>query len=108
LALLTGFVLGSLNKIWPWKSTSEVLNRSTGLSEQMSQQFDYGTLSVAQRITQDFDSFKAVKEISILPDQYALINQGINAELIPAISMMVLGFIVLFSLEYLGRQNQST
>lgn len=108
LALLTGFVLGSLNKIWPWKSTSEVLNRSTGLSEQMSQQFDYGTLSVAQRITQDFDSFKAVKEISILPDQYTLINQGINAELIPAISMMVLGFIVLFSLEYLGRQNQST
>jgi len=63
---------------------------------------------VTQRITQDFDSFKAVKEISILPDQYALINQGINAELIPAISMMVLGFIVLFSLEYLGRQNQST
>ena len=73
----------------------------------MSHQFEYGTLSVAQRITQDFDSFKAVKEISILPDQYSLINQGINAEVIPAISMMVLGFILLFSLEYLGRQNQS-
>ena len=30
LALLTGFVLVSLNKIWPWKETLEVLERSTG------------------------------------------------------------------------------
>lgn len=30
LALLTGFLIGSLNKVWPWKTTSEVLVKHLG------------------------------------------------------------------------------
>ncbi len=34
LALLTGFMLGSLNKIWPWKK--EVTNAETGISKEIN------------------------------------------------------------------------
>ncbi len=106
LAILTGFVLGSLNKIWPWKATQEVLERSTGERFGMDR-FDFGTLSEVQRITGDFDRFKALKESSILPSEFSTINPGVDAEFIPALLMMLIGVIVLFGLEHLGREKES-
>jgi putative membrane protein len=106
LALLTGFVLGSLNKIWPWKYTQEILERSTGLHMGM-ERFDFGTLSEAQRAVGDFESFKALRETSILPREFAAINPGVDPELLPAIIMMVIGILVLFGLEYLGREKDA-
>ena len=106
LAILTGFVLGSLNKIWPWKETVEVLERSSGLRFGM-ERFEFGTLSEAQRASGDFESLKALKESSILPYDFTAINPGVDAEIIPALSMMLLGIVVLFSLEYLGREKNT-
>lgn len=107
LAVLTGFVLGSLNKIWPWKATQLVLERNTGRQLNMDR-FDFGTLSELQRATGDFESFKALKEISILPAEFSTINPGVPCQLIPALVMMTLGVIVLFGLEYLGREKENT
>lgn len=104
LAMLTGFVLGSLNKIWPWKATQEILERSSGLRLSMAN-FDYGTLSEAQRAIGDFETYKALRESSILPTEFSAINPGVDAELVPAIVMMLIGMFVLFGLEYLGREK---
>lgn len=104
LAILTGFVLGSLNKIWPWKATTEVLERATGLRFSMDD-FGYGTLSEAQRASGDFESLKALRETSILPSEFTAINPGVDAELLPALAMMLIGIVVLFGLEYLGREK---
>ena len=104
LAILTGFVLGSLNKIWPWKSTQEIMERSTGLRFGMDR-FNFGTLSEAQRASGDFESFKALRESSVWPSEFSIINPGVNPELMPALAMMLLGIVVLFGLEYLGREK---
>jgi putative membrane protein len=45
LAILTGFVLGSLNKIWPWKrivETKIIEGKEIVLNEQSISPFDYG------------------------------------------------------------------
>jgi len=106
LAILTGFVLGSLNKIWPWKATQEVMERSTGARFGMDG-FDFGTLSELQRATSDFDTFKVLRERSIWPSEFSAINPGVDPELVPALSMMLIGIIVLFGLEYLGRKKDT-
>jgi len=69
LAGLTGFILGSLNKIWPWKETLTTRVNSKGI-----------TVPVLQN--------------SILPSNY----QG-DAQLILAIILAVVGFSLLIGLE---------
>lgn len=69
LAGLTGFILGSLNKIWPWKETLTTRVNSKGI-----------TVPVLQN--------------SILPSSY----DG-DAQLLVAIALAVLGFTLLIGLE---------
>jgi len=68
LAILTGFILGSLNKIWPWKNVLE------------SKMFG--------------DKLIVIKEMSVLPNSY----KG-NPELIWAILLAFIGFIIIILLE---------
>lgn len=69
IAGLTGFIIGSLNKVWPWK---EVLR--------------YGTDSHGNQV--------AIWEKSILPTTY----DG-NPQIIMAISLAFVGFFLLYGLE---------
>ena len=69
LAVLTGFVAGSLNKIWPWKETLTWRMNSHG-----------------ERVP--------LKELSISPFSY---NE--NPQLLWAISLAVIGFLVIVILE---------
>lgn len=45
IALMSGFMLGSLNKIWPWRNPSQILNKETGIYTEINAQnistFDY-------------------------------------------------------------------
>lgn len=76
LALLTGFIAGSLNKIWPWKEAleTEVLG----------------------------DNLVTVKERSIAPFQY----DG-EPQILSAMAMAILGFVVIFALERLAANKQA-
>jgi putative membrane protein len=76
LALLTGFIFGSLNKIWPWKKVVSFYTNSKG--EQMP-----------------------LVEESISPLSFEGDNQ-----LLYAILLMVLGFLTIFILEKLGSKKQ--
>src|SRR5690606_14800451 len=81
LAVLTGFIFGSLNKIWPWKETMTVLERSTGLKMPISEITDYGTIEIYQREINDFEMFKMVSEKSISPFHYSEINNMIAPQI---------------------------
>jgi putative membrane protein len=73
LALLTGFMIGSLNKVWPWKEVLSYRTNSHGEQE-------------------------AFLEKSILPTQYAEIAQQ-EPYVLAAIVAMTAGFLLVFLLE---------
>ena len=75
LAILTGFIAGSLNKIWPWKSVLET--RMINGKE------------------------KVIGEESVLPWNY----DG-ESNMFLAIAMAIIGFILIFVLEYFSDKNK--
>ena len=106
LAILTGFILGSLNKIWPWKMTLEVLEKSSGKMLPFSEISNLGTLSVYQQQINEFETYKTISEKSIWASQYFEINNETNPQVAFAISLMVVGFLTIFILEKLGSKKQ--
>ncbi|MEM7040453.1 MAG: DUF368 domain-containing protein [Bacteroidota bacterium] len=83
IAILTGFMIGSLNKVWPWKSTVECYLDRHGEFQPLAQQ-------------------------NVLPGAYEAITPveatqlGITEKpsmLLPAIGTFVVGFILVFALE---------
>jgi putative membrane protein len=74
LAVLTGFMIGSLNKIWPWRNVLETRIDSSGAVVPFLEQ-------------------------SVWPGQFAGAPM-----LVPAIVMMVLGFLVVFLLERVDKK----
>ena len=78
LAILTGFMIGSLNKIWPWKKT------------------------LTKRINSEGIEVPLLEE-SILPNQFSGDNQ-----LFLAITLMAIGFFTILFLERLGKQKNNT
>lgn len=76
LALLTGFIFGSLNKVWPWKKTLTWHTNSKGIKTPLL-------------------------EKSISPFSFDGENQ-----ITVAIILMILGFLTIFILEKLGPKKQ--
>lgn len=75
LAVLTGFLLGSLNKVWPWKVTTEF------------------------RVNSDGDKTPYLQE-NLSPDRFSEIHS--DNYLLAAIGLIILGFTLVFLIEYLG------
>ena len=104
LAILTGFILGSLNKVWPYKKTISVMEDASGSVVDFMGLSDYQTLSVFQKNSLDFDSYKTVLEQSVLPSTYSQINVNTDAQLVLAIGLMIAGFFTIFILEKVGNK----
>lgn len=94
IAVLSGFLLGSLNKIWPWKEVTEVFVKHAG--------------EVNEKIV-------PIVEKSVLPSNYVkpvvengeVISQiSLDSNLGLAISFMALGVILISSLEIIGRKSK--
>ena len=75
LALLTGFIFGSLNKVWPWQKTLTWHTNSEGIK-------------------------KAVLQESVSPYSF----EGEN-HLISALGLMIIGFLTIFILEKIGSRK---
>lgn len=99
LAALTGFILGSLNKIWPWKETLTVFSSEEGKVQAFSEFSPLGTLNIYQQQENDFESLKTALEKSVSPFHYSEINNNINPQLGYAILFIVIGFLTIFILE---------
>lgn len=76
LALLAGFIFGSLNKVWPWKETLTWHTNSKGIRT-------------------------AVLQESISPFSF----DG-DSQLILAVALMITGFLTIFILERVGSKKQ--
>ena len=82
LAILTGFILGSLNKIWPWKIITGTRIDSHGEEVNV-----YGK--------------------SILPNTFETVN-NLDSKLLFAIVLMVAGFLTIFMMEkFATRKNKN-
>jgi putative membrane protein len=103
LAVLTGFIFGSLNKIWPWKETISVMPDATKEVVPFTSVSDLGTLSVYQKTIQDYESYKTIIEKSISPSNYSKLNQ-IDDQVFTAIALMTIGFLTIFILEKIGNK----
>ena len=73
IALLSGFMIGSLNKVWPWKETVSTFIDRHGVE-------------------------KALLQENILPHTFEGIS-GQNANLMFAIGLAILGFIVIIIMD---------
>ncbi len=78
LAVLTGFIIGSLNKIWPWKETLSWYTNSKGVKVPLLQK-------------------------SISPFSFSGENQ-----LLLAIFLAIMGFLVIFTLEKIGSKKNNS
>ncbi len=78
VSLLTGFMIGSLNKVWPWKETIETTLNSHG-----------ETIPLLER--------------NISPQQFeALYSQP--SQLITAVIMAIIGFMTIYIIERVGKR----
>lgn len=84
IAVLTGFLLGSLNKLWPWKKIITTYTNSHGKEI-------------------------PIEEQNISPLDFGSLNRESN-HLALAITLFVIGFLVIFILEKFGNKtkNQET
>ena len=106
MAVLTGFIIGSLNKIWPWKLTQSVFDKSSSSVVQFKDVSNLGSLSVYQNQLNDFENYKVALEKSISPFQYSEVNLGIDSQLIPAIILAIAGFALILLMEKLAVQKK--
>jgi len=79
LAILTGFIIGSLNKIWPWKETLSTRIDSKGIEVPVLQE-------------------------SILPEHFTKLYQ-LDAQIGFAILLMSIGFFSIIILEKIGAKT---
>jgi putative membrane protein len=78
IAMLAGFMVGSLNKVWPWKEVTETIIDRHG-------------------------ELKPIAERNILPGTYEQIT-GHEAWLLGAIALAVFGFVLIFVVEGIGKK----
>ncbi|WP_027136847.1 DUF368 domain-containing protein [Gaetbulibacter saemankumensis] len=76
LAILTGFIFGSLNKVWPWKKTLTWHTNSKGL------------------------------KTPLLEESVSPFNFNGDSQLVFALILMILGFLTIFILEKVGNKKQ--
>ncbi len=77
VAILTGFLIGSLNKIWPWKETLKTFTKHAGEPNEE-------IVPLIQR--------------NILPADFEIIT-GLENQIIPAIGLAVVGLILIVVLD---------
>lgn len=77
LAVLTGFLIGSLNKVWPWKNTLVFRNNSHG------------------------ESVPYIQE-NLMPNEYMSING--DHYIVVAMVFALFGFAMVFGIEWLGKK----
>lgn len=89
LAVLTGFMVGSLNKVYPWRNAMQWVDKKSG--EVLSNIENYAFP----------ENLKVLKEVSVAPSNF----QG-EPHLIPVLIFVVVGFLTVFAIERLGSKAQ--
>ena len=80
VATLTGFMVGSLNKVWPWKETLETYTDSHGV-------------------------VRPLVEANVSPHYFQELTQS-DPLLVEAIVMCIVGFVLIYGIEFIGKIMQ--
>jgi putative membrane protein len=80
VATLTGFMVGSLNKVWPWKETLETYTDSHGV-------------------------VRPLVEANVSPHYFQELTQS-DPLLMEAIVMCIVGFVLIYGIEFIGKKMQ--
>lgn len=95
LALLTGFMIGSLNKIWPWKTTVSVRIHHAGKEDESVIPFIQENVWPA-----NYSHVNDIEQqLSILPNK--------DPQTITVVLLAVVGIVVIYILEKLGQSKTS-
>ncbi len=87
LAILTGFMLGSLNKIWPWRNPVSWLDKETGIIGS-----DLTTLTSEILLG---DEIQLIKEVKVLPQDYLFFQPQLGL----CIAAFIMGLVVVYVLD---------
>tara|TARA_R110001592_G_scaffold363155_1_gene680791 strand:+ start:65494 stop:66462 length:969 start_codon:yes stop_codon:yes gene_type:complete len=95
IALLSGFLLGSLNKIWPWKRVDEIMIKHAGEANEE-------IVNVVERavLPNDFS-------LPVLEGAKVIGQTPTDAQFLPALGLAVAGAALIFLLEKLGSKKPS-
>ena len=63
-ALLTGFIIGALNKVWPWRNVSTILDKDSGKRLEVMDLSNFSNL--------DPESYKILSEVNCMPSNYMM------------------------------------
>ena len=91
LALLTGFMIGSLNRIWPWRNPVLWLEKDSG---------EYVTILPPGS---DLETFHIVKEMNVLPANY----EG-KPLLFAVVLAFILGLLIVWLLDRADRSHHTS
>ncbi len=103
ISVLTGFLLGSLWKIWPWKTTSHVFVKEQGVTSLSYLTSDYQSLTAYLQQNPTIEDIKPYQENNILPSTYETLNQ-IDPNISGAIVFALLGFMIIFGIEFTAKK----
>jgi putative membrane protein len=81
VALLAGFMVGSLNKVWPWKEVVQTMTNSKG-------------------------EIKVVQDRNVLPSDYTAIT-GHDADVTVAVLLALFGFVLVLLIEKYGNHEEA-
>lgn len=92
VALLTGFLIGSLNKLWPWKQTLEVFVKHAGeVNEEI--------VPIVEKIVLPGDFTTPVVEAGKVVGQTAS-----DPKLLLAITFCAIGAVLIFGMEFIAKK----
>ena len=87
LALLTGFLIGSLNKVWPWKRVEEVFVKHAGEPNEKIVPIVEHNVLPGNFTTPVYENGQVIDQVATYP-QIGL-----------AIGLAIIGFLIIFALE---------
>ena len=93
LALLTGFLIGSLNKVWPWKTVEQVFVKHAGEINEKIVPIVESNVLPNNFMTPVVENGQVIEQIST------------NPQIGAAIGLFVLGFLIIFALERISAKK---
>ena len=105
IGVLTGFLIGSLWKIWPWKIDETVYVKEQGIQTFTDLSNGYQSLSAYMQgqNREQFQHISSYVERNISPFTYELSNNGMPNNIIYSIIFCIFGFSLIFIIEYIAK-----
>ncbi|MCT7904285.1 Domain of uncharacterised function (DUF368) [Candidatus Ornithobacterium hominis] len=106
IAVLVGFLIGSLWKIWPWKVDEQIFVKEEGIQAGEKFLAPYRSLTAyfSHSNNPDTNAMSYI-ERNISPFFYEHINPQVSNQLFFSIIFAIIGFSILFTIEFIAKKQ---